>query len=288
MTTIGFKHPDTQSHTDSIVSENKINLHQHSIALNDTGVHIHCGNKLTVTSEISSIQASHTNWTSTNSISLHTAGALTIEAKAFKINGGNSNITLTNEHCYFSSDKLTLQTTNAPSETLCCEGDYQTCPASSGSKPHIGSTLSKGSKTTFIQGHGIIRHGDRTQCHGEPNQVISHCHSILVDGLPIAHTSSTLQHGGTLTASQQTVQLMPSHDTTTDSAFKKQDHQLLEVHIRMFGENDYRDEQYNLTIHMQDNTRSPSSHYQPIILSGLQLQDLDGQCQIDIEDKAYT
>lgn len=287
MPIVGFKLPPTASETHAMSSEDKLTFYDHTIEFKPNGVRVNSPNELSFEGKIGTLKCQHLSWQAEEIIEIQVSNALVIETNELTINNGNSHIALTKNQCTFSGKHLALKTNDSPHAAVCCQGDYQACPAASGSKPHIGSSLDHSSETVFINGNGMVRHGDQTTCHGEPNQVISHTHDILVDGQPIAHTLSSMQHGGVLESTQQILSLAPviNHENT-EKETPHSNKQCLQITIRTFEETESHDLKSAINIKLHETARSITTLHQPVILSGLSLDSLENKCQIDIETEA--
>ena len=61
--------------------------------------------------------------------------------------------------------------------------DAHACPLLSGTVPHTGGAVAKGSATVYINGAPAARQGDTiTEAAGPPNQIATGCPTVLIGG----------------------------------------------------------------------------------------------------------
>ncbi|MFD1565070.1 PAAR domain-containing protein [Haloarchaeobius amylolyticus] len=58
--------------------------------------------------------------------------------------------------------------------------DVHTCPLVTGTVPHVGGTVSKGSTSVLINGLPAARMGDTIVENGPPNTITSGCQTVLI------------------------------------------------------------------------------------------------------------
>lgn len=285
MHAIGFKGPKEKGILTQLISEGHIHLYRHAINFMPTGIRLTSPQQLEMKGGISQIHSDNMNITSQHSIHIQIRGQLVIESKQMTFSVANQQLKLSSAGCKIQGHKITLESVDSPaSGHLVCQGDQHHCPASTGSKPHIGGTLPQGSSSVFINGKGVCRHGDISPCHGAPNQIVSHTRCIQVDNRPIAHTQATTLHQGQLSAQQHTASLSNQQSQKNNqTAHKANQHSLL-MHIQTIGQDNATDnEQKSIRLSFEKEKRQWTGKQQPIVISGLALEALNNSIQISID-----
>lgn len=284
MHAIGFKGPKEKVISTQLTSKNHIKLFKHTIDFTPTGIILTSPQQLEMRGEASQIHSDNLNITSQHSIHIHIRGQLVIKSQHVVLSAANQCLTLSASGCKIEGQKITLKSADSLASSPVCQGDQHHCPASTGSKPHIGGILPQGSSSVFINKKGVCRHGDISPCHGTPNQIVSHTRCIQVDNRPIAHTQATTLHQGQLNAQQHTVSLSNQQLLTNNqTAHKANQHSLL-MHIKTIGQdNSVDNEQKSIHLSFEKEKRQWTGKQQPIVMSGLTLEDLNSSIQISID-----
>ena len=90
-----------------------------------------------------------------------------------------------------------------PIVTIQC---YHTCPASDGSKPHVGGPTLQGSSNVFVQNKMVCRIGDQAQCNSPSIDIInSGSSSVFINGKGAARKQDQTAHGGVINEGVQSV-----------------------------------------------------------------------------------
>ncbi|MBK6899933.1 MAG: PAAR domain-containing protein [bacterium] len=84
--------------------------------------------------------------------------------------------------------------------------DPHSCPASTGSTPHIGGPLvGPGMLTVLVEGQPIAVVGDLASCSGPPDTLIAGSGTVQAGGKPIVRAGDATAHGGVVTSGATSV-----------------------------------------------------------------------------------
>lgn len=85
-------------------------------------------------------------------------------------------------------------------------GDIHTCPAVTGTVPHVGGPIiGPGSPTVLIGGMPAARVSDQATCVGPPDVIVAGSGTVLISGMPAARVGDTTAHGGVIVVGSPTV-----------------------------------------------------------------------------------
>lgn len=84
-------------------------------------------------------------------------------------------------------------------------GDMHTCPAVTGTVPHVGGPIVVGAPTVIVAGMPQARIGDMMVCIGPPDSVASGSGTVIVAGSPAARLGDSSAHGGVIVVGAPTV-----------------------------------------------------------------------------------
>ena len=85
-------------------------------------------------------------------------------------------------------------------------GDFHTCPAMDGPKPHGGGpVLGPGVPTVLIGNKAAATIGDTAGCAGLPDIITAGAGSVLIGNKPAARLGDPTAHGGVITAGETSV-----------------------------------------------------------------------------------
>lgn len=84
-------------------------------------------------------------------------------------------------------------------------GDQHTCPAATGTVPHVGGPIVQGEPTVLVSGSPAARVGDTAVCNGPPDAVAGGSTSVLIGGKPAARLGDATVHGGSIVMGSGTV-----------------------------------------------------------------------------------
>jgi uncharacterized Zn-binding protein involved in type VI secretion len=80
-------------------------------------------------------------------------------------------------------------------------GSLHTCPASDGSKPHVGGpVLPPCCPTVRIGGRPAARVGDKATCVGGPDTIATGSATVRIGGMNAARLGDATLHGGKITS----------------------------------------------------------------------------------------
>jgi uncharacterized Zn-binding protein involved in type VI secretion len=85
------------------------------------------------------------------------------------------------------------------------QGDHHTCPASTGTTPHVGGPISTGSPDVWIGGAPAARVGDIALCNGPPDVIVGGSRGVYINGRPAARMGDPTAHGGVIVQGCPTV-----------------------------------------------------------------------------------
>ncbi len=78
-------------------------------------------------------------------------------------------------------------------------GDMHTCPAVTGTVPHVGGpVLPPGCPTVKIGGMPAARVGDMATCAGPPDSIVAGSATVMIGGAPAARQGDSTAHGGAI------------------------------------------------------------------------------------------
>jgi len=84
--------------------------------------------------------------------------------------------------------------------------DMHTCPATSGSTPHVGGpVIGPGVSTVLIGNIPASVVGDMLTCAGPPDSLTSGSSTVFIGGKPAARMGDTTAHGGSIIGGIATV-----------------------------------------------------------------------------------
>ena len=84
--------------------------------------------------------------------------------------------------------------------------DMHTCPAVTGTVPHVGGPiLPAGEPTVLIGGMPAARVGDKALCTGPPDSIAAGSGTVMIGGAPAARMGDTTAHGVIITKGEPTV-----------------------------------------------------------------------------------
>ncbi len=95
-------------------------------------------------------------------------------------------------------------------------GDDHKCPKKTGSTPHVGGPVLKGSPISKVNGMAVARVGDDVKCNSGKDAIKQGVDAITMDGKPVAKVSSTSSHGGVIVKGSPNVYV----GETNGSSFK--------------------------------------------------------------------
>ena len=85
-------------------------------------------------------------------------------------------------------------------------GDLHTCPALTGTVPHVGGPIMPpGCPTVLTGGMPAARVGDKAACNGPPDLIVTGSKTVFIGGRPAARLGDSSTHGGTITAGCPTI-----------------------------------------------------------------------------------
>lgn len=96
-------------------------------------------------------------------------------------------------------------------------GDNHKCPKKTGSTPHIGGPVLKGSPISKANGMAVARVGDDVKCNSGTDKIAQGVGPITADGKPIAKVNSQSAHGGVVVAGSPNVFVGETKGTTTSA-----------------------------------------------------------------------
>ncbi|WP_181442029.1 PAAR domain-containing protein [Swingsia samuiensis] len=76
--------------------------------------------------------------------------------------------------------------------------DMHICPETTGTVPHVGGPIIKGSDNVFINGLPAARIGDNLICHGPMDIIAAGSPTVLINGKPAARMGDQTAHGGVI------------------------------------------------------------------------------------------
>ena len=80
-------------------------------------------------------------------------------------------------------------------------GDMHTCPAVTGTVPHVGGPiLPPGAIKVMIGGQPAARVGDKATCAGPPDVIAKGSEKVMIGGMPAARQGDATAHGGLIAA----------------------------------------------------------------------------------------
>jgi len=84
--------------------------------------------------------------------------------------------------------------------------DMHTCPAVTGTVPHVGGPiLPAGEPTVLIGGLPAARVGDKALCTGPPDTIVAGSGTVMIGGAPAARMGDSTAHGGVIVKGEPTV-----------------------------------------------------------------------------------
>ena len=87
-------------------------------------------------------------------------------------------------------------------------GDMHTCPAVTGTVPHVGGpVLPPGCPTVLIGGMPAARKGDMLVCTGPPDTISAGSGTVNIGGMPAARMGDSTAHGGVIILGCPTVNI---------------------------------------------------------------------------------
>lgn len=83
--------------------------------------------------------------------------------------------------------------------------DPHTCPKITGTTPHVGGPVSEGCATVIVEGKLQARVGDKLDCNGPPDTILTGSPSVIVGGAAAAREGDPTVHGGVVVSGCSTV-----------------------------------------------------------------------------------
>jgi len=84
-------------------------------------------------------------------------------------------------------------------------GDMHTCPMVTGTVPHVGGPIAKGSPNVMIGGMPAATVGDMAICTGPPDTIAMGSGTVMINNKPAARMGDSTAHGGVIVAGCPTV-----------------------------------------------------------------------------------
>lgn len=87
-------------------------------------------------------------------------------------------------------------------------GDNHTCPAVTGTTPHVGGPITGPSApTVMIGGKPAAIVGDMCACTGPPDTIVKGSGTVFITGKPAVRMGDTTAHGGVIVKGDPTVMI---------------------------------------------------------------------------------
>ncbi|WP_067150575.1 PAAR domain-containing protein [Pseudotamlana agarivorans] len=84
-------------------------------------------------------------------------------------------------------------------------GSMHVCPMCSGTVPHVGGPISRGTPNVLANGKPIATVGSTCVCTGPPDTIISGESNVFINGMPVATMGSNTIHGGSISIGEANI-----------------------------------------------------------------------------------